>query len=1501
MLRRIGQALGWLGWGILAVLGLGLVLLYLLLQSGPGHEFFLRTALSQADERLGGDLEVQGIRSDGLLRGFTLHGVAIRDQAGRPFVEADSLQIGYSVRDLVRRRLILRPTRVWAPRVVLETLHGDDRSNLDRIFRPLPADAEGRPLPPDAEGPGEPSSFLLVIRGLEILEGSFVLRLPLVGDRPEQGLVEEAPEGIYRVFRFSGIDALVQEARILDPRQEGERFLFRRLSLEAHLVDEALQVADFRGEVRRHGSRVEVEAERLWLPASELAGRLAVDWGDPDALPFLDVDLSADPVRLADFHWILPELPDGEGRFDVTSQGPADSGRWRFRSADIVVGESRVQGDFGLDLGDGVRLVETDLELMPLWLATLDPWLPEPLPVQGRLRGRVRADGSLGRLQVGGSLTLDDPERDIPSSVFDFDGVLHLEGSPGVTEFQVDAPELRYPTLLAFFPDQRVDGTGSLSGTASGRLDEGIRLEARMEHRLENEASRSRIGVRGTVRSLGEELELDLVGVLEPLSFAGISGGLDRPFPLRGEVSGEVRVQGPLGDLVVAGDLLTPAGPLAGEARFDARNPARRYRLDVSVEDFALGEFLVDLPDPTTVTGSVLLDASGFDLREVEGTARISLDRSRIGGLTVEEGRVAMEAREGVLTLEGLEFRSSLVQVSGGGDLGLREGAPGGELVLEWEVGSLEGLRPFIEPGVAIDLEGLTELDREVLRVQGIDPDTLSAPMPLGGEASGTIRITGGLPQLRGEGFVELSEGLFGATSLAAGRADFVARWIDEEGWDAEVTLELDRFVHEDYSVLRAEGEAAYTPGRGMTRFHIQRDERESYRVRGSVSHDALGGDVELDSLAMELDGEVWALDEPARILFRDSRVSTELIRFSRAAGEGGEGEGIPFVVEARGTFDREGTSDFRLDLQGVDLDRIARMTHMERIPSGILSMDLAFRGAPDNPSMEGTFQVGGFAFNGTALSMVEGTLSHGDHLLRATVHADHEGERRLEGRGALPLDLSLHAVEERLPDGEVEADVEVNQFPAAAALAFLDAIEGVQGTLDGRIRVGGTVRAPRPTGELRLRNGAMTIPDVGLRTTDIRADLVLRDDRTVEVDAEARARGTGRVAGTLSLEDPTDPGFDLRIDLSGFQAVDRRDLNARIGGALTLGGSYRQPQIGGAMRVEQGVLFLEEFTRAAQVVDLTDPAFRDVVDTTLVAGGGAVDTTENPFLEGLLVEVDLTLQRDFWLRSREMNVEIAGDLIVTFDRRRRELLLVGTLEAVRGTYVAFGRTFQVREGTVDFPGTPGINPALSIQAANRLRQPEGEPLNVIANLEGTLERPRVSLTSDAEPPIVESDLISYLLFGRPSYALASGEMSVLEGVESAGIQLGIGTVASQLGAVVARELGVDYFAVTQAQQAPGAERGGLGGVFADTQIEMGQYLSENVFLAVMLRPLTGLGGSTHNQIPGARVEWRFSDHWTTEAFVEDRFARQGVSGFGELGFTLSKVFGFALYRQWSY
>ncbi|MEX0936168.1 MAG: hypothetical protein WD013_04620, partial [Gemmatimonadota bacterium] len=96
---------------------------------------------------------------------------------------------------------------------------------------------------------------------------------------------------------------------------------------------------------------------------------------------------------------------------------------------------------------------------------------------------------------------------------------------------------------------------------------------------------------------------------------------------------------------------------------------------------------------------------------------------------------------------------------------------------------------------------------------------------------------------------------------------------------------------------------------------------------------------------------------------------------------------------------------------------------------------------------------------------------------------------------------------------------------------------------------------------------------------------------------------------------------------------------------------------------------------------------------------------------------------------------------------------------------------------------------------------------------------------------------------------------------------------------------------------------GDLGGGFANTQIEMGRYLAPDVFFALILRPLTGLGATGRStRLPGARLEYGFMDYWTLEGYLEDRLARQGGAGFGDLDRDVDgRVFGVSLFREWGY
>jgi autotransporter translocation and assembly factor TamB len=251
----------------------------------------------------------------------------------------------------------------------------------------------------------------------------------------------------------------------------------------------------------------------------------------------------------------------------------------------------------------------------------------------------------------------------------------------------------------------------------------------------------------------------------------------------------------------------------------------------------------------------------------------------------------------------------------------------------------------------------------------------------------------------------------------------------------------------------------------------------------------------------------------------------------------------------------------------------------------------------------------------------------------------------------------------------------------------------------------------------------------------------------------------------------------------------------------------------------------------------------------------------------------------------------------VAYDRGERDLVMVGDLEALRGSYSVLGRPFEVEVGTVGFIGVPGINPTLDIEAVSRIRRVDGDPLDVTANVSGTLIQPRVTLSAQ-EQGLVESDLVSYLIFGRPTHELATGQQAALGGaVAGAAASVFAGTVATAFSAAMAQGIGVDYLSISQAGDFTGFEN--LQGSFAGTQVEIGQYLSQDVFVVVVLRPIQDqtTGAST---FAGARVEWSLSDNLTAEGFVEDRFLRNQSMGVKELALS-SRVLGVFVFREWGY
>ncbi|MEX0856113.1 MAG: translocation/assembly module TamB domain-containing protein, partial [Gemmatimonadota bacterium] len=1330
----------WTGLGALALLLIAAGLVFLLLRSQPGHDFFLRMALRQAPSYVNGEVEIGGIRSDGLLRGFSLQNLTIRDGEGRPFLAADSLEVRYSIRDLLAGNIVIVPVRLWSPKVTIETLPSDSLSNVVRIF----TDPESQATEDEDGGSG----ISLALRNIEVHDGTFTLRLPL--EEGEEGIpggvVETTPEGAGRtqVIRLQDVQARISEADILNPDRAGERFLVERLSLVGHVLEEPFRLEEFRGEILREGARLSVEADRLWFPESELSGPFVLDWSDPEGAFALEADLDVDVLALSDFHWLEPRLPEGAGSLRLTHSGPIGGGDLRVNEADLRVADSRVRGDFGVDFGGTLRFADTDLEFLPFDLSLLDPWLPEPLPVEGLLRGRVTAEGGLSALALAGRLSLEEPNVDRPPWVADFDGTLHASGEIGVSNLELTVDPLPYEALATFLPEIEWIGEGRVHLLATGRLREGVEVEAEIEHGVMG-ASRSSILATGTVAREGESVRLALDLFLEPLSLDGVAAGLGQELPIEGELRGSVRATGLLEDLAISGRLTTPAGIVDASARLDILDPFLRYQAEGSIEDFHLDALLATVPERTDLTGDFTLQGSGGTLETLAGVFELNVQGSRIAGLDLERMGMQLRAEDGRLFVDSLALSSTLLTLSGTGDFPLREDQPDGEITVRWDASSLAALRPIVFGEEPIAADTLSALERQLLIAEGIDPDTLgiAEQIVLDGRVSGSARLQGRLTEVAGEAVLNVEEAVYGSSSLALAGATLTGNWAQDGPWRIEGFTSFAELQVDGFTFASGSAEGGYGEGGGDFELELESETADTYAAAGTVTTDSTATTVLLESLLLDLPDVQWGLESPARIRIAGSSYEIDGFRIVRA----GVGASAGVTIAVDGLLDLSGDSDLVVRMSGVDLARVAGIAQTDRLPSGIFELDLDIQGPFDAPIISGGFRVHDLSFDGTVLTLVEGSADYAGQELTARLIGVLDGEERLTAEGRIPLDLSFAAVEERLLDEEMDATISVIDLPAATALGFLDVLEEVEGTLNGEIQLRGTPRDFSPGGEVRLRGGSVLLAELGTRLTGIDADFRLQEDGLVALEGTVRSQGTARLSGAISLTDLTNPGFeDIAVSLNGFQAVDRRDLAARIGGEVLLQGSLSAPRVGGRVTVEQGELFLDEIVRSADVVDLTDPSYFDIVDPLLDAEGGEAPTAQDAFLQNLRVDVDLALDRDFWLRSSEIDVEIAGDLIVTFDRREREILLIGTLEPVRGTYTRFSRQFQVQGGTVDFVGIPGINPNLNIDATTRLRTEGGEPLNITANVAGTLVNPRVTLSSDSQPPIAESDLISYLL-----------------------------------------------------------------------------------------------------------------------------------------------------------
>jgi translocation and assembly module TamB len=288
---------------------------------------------------------------------------------------------------------------------------------------------------------------------------------------------------------------------------------------------------------------------------------------------------------------------------------------------------------------------------------------------------------------------------------------------------------------------------------------------------------------------------------------------------------------------------------------------------------------------------------------------------------------------------------------------------------------------------------------------------------------------------------------------------------------------------------------------------------------------------------------------------------------------------------------------------------------------------------------------------------------------------------------------------------------------------------------------------------------------------------------------------------------------------------------------------------------------------------------------------------------------VDIAIGDDVWLRSQEASIKLGGSVSVT--RQGDRLALEGPLLANRGTYrlyLAPGviRTFEVQRGVITFYGGPVIDPALDIIALHTVRQAGSDrrDVRIRVTIGGTLSQPRLALSSDERIQISETQILSYLVSGQPTFVAEN----------SGQLQTAFATILPTLGALFERAIVeqlqfLDMFQLQTATTTLNREffQQGLSGplgILAQSRIAFGKQLTERTFLSANagLCSIGGQDSQNHRFLDafGLTLEHRLNHGFSVQMSVEPATSA-ALCRTDAVEFNRPRQFGLDLFREWSF
>ena len=1520
---------------VVAPILLGATIVLVLATTPWGNERVRRLVVSQANQRLAGELSIDRMRGN-LLSGATLTNVQLLDSLKHPVFAARRVEVHYGLMAALRREVVIESIVLDTPVVVLDKRPGE-RWNFQSLMKrsTTPADTTVTKTPP-------------VLKEITVRHGRLVYRRPW---RPDSTLTAAArdsaitkaldpaarkrtmrvPNGYQRVLDYRNIDAHLPSVTMA----HGKQPLAVQIGALS-MIGEPYRPPSI--DVRSLIGTLFVNKDSLWwrgahmvLPGSKVSGDGTIGFHRSGFL----LDLTGSPVALADLRWLAPKLTsDGGGNLRYRMHLFGDTAEFAITDADIKYGDASLVGNASVArVGTGKHadmiIKGADLTVAHLRTATIHELAPAlKLTRTGTLDGHLVVSGAPSTMVVDADVRFDDAKAGRSHVIAR--GGIGLAGGVRARDLKVQLMPLQVATLGGSGLKIPLGGVLSGDATVNGTQREGWSVRGDVTH-VERDA-RSRVVGSGRYQAAGKRVVAD--ATISPLSLVTI-----RKFApsaqLRGSVTGKVHAEGTTRDLRVSGVLhSTSGGSIDGRGTVALAGKRTRYDVSVALDALNANAFTRRAP-VTNLTGTIVARGTGTSPSTANAVFNADLVRSRYDTFTIERVLARGSTANGLLRLDTLNAIDRGIEARAHGTFGLTS-ARSGVLTFMLDVDSLHSLRRFIgssdsalvavasgrqgarlaaaradsarradavrieqlalglPPGVALVMDTLPAIRR----------DSLAGSLHASGQLTGNVKELGIDATVRGAGLV--------ARGYSARQLNGVAVSKNVRDRAQALTFRVDADTVQASGLAFEQVHAAgnWQNKRITSDLRIRQDSLVSYAALGSYASPDKGvHDVRLDSLRMQFDTLVWRLAHPGAARFAHGSIDLDSIDLRSSA------RGRLF---ANGTVPKDGPVHLEIAAEEVRVSTVLRALQRDVNAEGVLATALHVTGTRTDPAFTGQATLRGASYKGTRAPDADVDLRYATQRLALdAVARDSTGHRVLAGTASLPLDLSLGSVTgSRKLGGALIADVLFDSLALASLPLGSRAYEDIRGMLVADAHARGSWKTPLYTGRGALRDGAVTVVSTGMRVTDGVADLHLTGDSLLLDSLTARARGPLRASGSVDLRDLAHPFVNFTAAGQDVRVMDATRGLVDVDASIVALGPLDALRVTGSGEMKGGFLALKQFRKdLLRVKAPGDLAYFAVFDTSANVGDAlrVREALAKKRRVAIIADLSLVVDRGNYYRNRpDANTEFftgRGEVVrAHIDQRSSDQWAVGFVRIGNG--IAFFRTlaFVPARGSLTFgPHTNAVG--IVQQVGERAVWEPGRGFFPVQFLTGgTSKAPSVGLESGTLFPIRGRELNSYLTLGRQSTSLLQQSGSSLSGSAGWSGQLGgetgalahrqqgataLGVVLHDIGTGATKEFGLDAFSVSPADVPTELVFGKTGGV-RGALVEGGRYVTTDRYIAGQLRFTTG--------IPGIRMSQKFGTLYRFDIGIEPRFLFRAPE---ELGIThpteRSGAFGAFLTRLWDF